>query len=482
MGAATSPATVVTGAAAAVQQPRQAIPGQLQHLTMFVSTTLNFIRLGKRARHWLPVILFAVLVGAQTVARTGSFGGFVESTKPARWTSQIFTTADGYVLFWDGTPVNGDAMSFLALTRFLQGQEGLGGTGIYDRRAGYAYVGALASLLLGHYRSFVVLNALAWLGAALAMYWLGGRLLGSRLAAWTAGTLTATGQGFSFMVGTPVSTLWGFASVAMVLAFVEWSGLLQPPFRWRDWLHTGWLIAAVSLFYPVYLALLAFIWLYGLRRAPFARLLGLSALALALTQAWPLIGSTVVGLNFDTTNSAQLAEALNSWWSALLHGLRDFLKTLRTVASAGNTYAAFPGTMLLAAAYGYIVSGQRVRYWSLALCLATLVSALLFTILFPIPRTAFFAYPAIYLLAAAGLAHVAQVTRQVCTILVPSELCGPGGQMTATWLPRGMLPAIIVILSLLLLIGPSLAALVGYGDFDVSFHFWTPRWAIAADG
>ena len=102
---------------------------------------------------------------------------------------------------------------------------------------------------MGHYQSFVALNALAWLGATLAMYWLGGRLLGNRLAAWTAGTLTATGQGFSFMVGTPVSTLLGFASVALILAFVEWSGVLRPPFRWRDWLHTGWLIAAVSLIY-----------------------------------------------------------------------------------------------------------------------------------------------------------------------------------------------------------------------------------------
>ena len=435
----------------------------------------------QQMRCWIPVILFTILIAAQAVARTGDFAGFVDSTKPARIPSQTFTSADGYVLFWDGIPVNSDAMSFLDLTRFLQGQRGPDNTGIYDLRAGYAYIGALASLLLGHYRSFVALNALAWLGSALAMYWLGERLLNSRLAAWTAGTLTATGQGFSFMVGTPVSTLLGFASVAMVLAFVEWSGLLRPPFRWREWFHTGWLIVAVSLLYPVYLVLLAFIWLYGFRRAPFVYLLGLGAMTLALAQAWLLIGSTVVGLEFDATNSALLAEALHLWWSALLHGLRDFLRTVRLVASAGTIYAAFPGVLLLAAAYGYLVAGQRVRRWALALCLATLVSALLFTIRFAIPRTAFFAYPAIYLLAAAGLAHVAQVTRQVCTTRWGLRWCRPGGQMTATWLPRSMLPAIIVILSLLLLIGPSLAALVGYGDFDVSFHFWTPRWAIAAD-
>ncbi len=450
METAISREPVVAGAAAAVQRFRQAARSRL--------------------RHWLPLLLFAVLIGTQTVARTGDFGGFVDSTKPARFTFQAFTTADGFVIFWDGIPVNGDATPFLALTRFMQGQEGPRGTGIYDRRAGYSYLGALASLLAGHYHSFVALNALAWLGAALAMYWLGGRLTGNRLAAWTAGTLTATGQGFSFMVGTPVSTLWGFASVALLLAFVEWVGLLRPPFRWRDWLHTGWLIAAVSLIYPVYLALLAFVWLYGLRRAPFTRLLGLSALVLGLAQVWPLIGTTVVGLDFDTTNSALFTEALHRWWSALSHGLSVFLNTLRTVPSAGTIYAAFPGAMLLVAAYGYVVAGPRVRRWALALCLATFLASVVFTITFAIPRTAFFAYPAIYLLAAAGLHQVIQATASW-------RLLGRGSARV-----RGALSAAIIMLGLLLLVAPSVAALVGFGGVDATFHYWTPSWVLEAGG
>ena len=437
MGATPSAAAVMAGAAAALQRSRQAARGQL--------------------RHWLPVILFTVLIGTQTVARTGDFAGFVDSTKPARIPSQTFTTADGYVLFWDSIPVNGDATSFLFLTSFMQGQRGPEDTGIYDLRTGYAYVGALASLLLGHYRSFVTLNALAWLGAALAMYWLGGRFLGGRPAAWTAGTLTATGQGFSFMVGTPVSTLFGFASVAVILAFVEWVGLFQPPFRWRDWLHTGWLIAAVSLFYPVYLVLLAKVVLYGLRRVPFVRLLVLGAVTLSLAQAWPTIGAMVVGLQFDTTNSKLLGAALHEWWSPLLLGVRDFLRTVRVVPSAGTIYAAFPGVTLLAAAYGYVVAEKRVRQWTLALCLVTLLPAVLFTILFAIPRTAFFAFPAIYLLAAAGVAHLTRAT--------------------ASWSSRGTLPAVVVIFSLLLLMAPSVAALVGYSDIDASFHYWAPGWS-----
>ena len=72
--------------------------GRLQHLTMFVSTTLNSIRLGKRARYWLPVLLFAVLIGAQTVARTGDFAGYLDSTKPARNRFSQILVVDGYVL------------------------------------------------------------------------------------------------------------------------------------------------------------------------------------------------------------------------------------------------------------------------------------------------------------------------------------------------------------------------------------------------
>ena len=410
-------------------------------------------------KHWLPVLLFAVLVGAQTVGRTGDFAGYLDSTKPARnRLSQVFAV-EGYVHFWDDTPVHGDARSFLALTRFLQGQQGPEGTGIYDRRAGYAYVGALASLLLGHYQAYVALNALAWLGATLAMYWLGGRLLGSRLAAWAAGTLTATGQGFSFMVGTPVSTLWGVASVAMVLAFVEWAGLLRPPFHWRDWLHASWQIAAVSLFYPAHLVLLAFVWLHGLRRAPFIRLLGLSAITLVLIQAWPFIGVTIVGLGFDTANSALFTEALYLWWSALLQGLHGFLGKVRLVASAGTIYAAFPGVILLAAVYGYIVAGRRIRHWTRSVYLATFIPSLLFTIIFEIPRTAFLAYPAIYLLAAATIVHLSQAI--------------------AIWHSRRVLSAVPILLILVLLVAPSVVALVGYGEFDNNFHYWTPRWMFA---
>ena len=414
-----------------------------------------------RSRDWLPAVLFAVLIASQSVARTGEFGGFVDSSKPARSPSQTFTTADGYVTFWDGIPVNGDAMSFLVLTRFLQGQHGPQGTGIYDHRAGYSYVGALAALFAGHYYSFVALNALAWLAAALSMYWLAVRLLGSRLAGWIAGTLTATGQGFSFMVGTPVSTLFSFAGVAMVLAFVEWCGLLKPPFRWRDWLHTGWLLAVVSLLYPVYLSLLACIWLTGLRSAPFTRLISLSAVALVLAQAWTVVGQVLVGLEFDTTNSGVLAEALSSWWSALLRGPSAFLNQMRLVASAGTIYAAFPGAMLLAAAFGYLAAGPPVRHWALAVCLAMLMSALIFAIRFAIPRAAFFAYPAVYILAAAGLARIATAT--------------------VTLRPRGVLPVVAVILGLFLLAAPSAVALVGYGDYDSIFHFWTQRWSVVAD-
>ena len=437
MGATPSPAAVVAGATTAVQRSRQAARGRLQH--------------------WLPVLLFTVLVGAQTAARTGDFAGFVDSTKPVRIPGQTFTTADGYVLFWDGIPVNGDATSFLFLTRFMQGQQGPENTGIYDLRAGYAYVGALASLLLGHYRTFVALNALAWLGAALAMYWLGERLLNSRLAAWTAGTLTATGLGFSFMVGTPVSTLLGFASVAVILAFVEWVGLFQPPFRWRDWLHTSWLIAAVSMIYPAYLVLLTIVGLYGLRRAPFVRLLVLGAATLGLAQAWPTIGAMVVGLQFDTTNSTLLGAALLEWWSSLSLGVRDFLQTVRLIPSAGTIYAAFPGLMLLAAAYGYVVAEKRARQWTLALCLVTLLPAVLFTILFAIPRTAFFAFPAIYLLASSGLIHMVQAT--------------------ANWHSRGLLSTLSAILGLLLLVAPNVAGIFGYSGIDASFHCWEPGWS-----
>ena len=405
-------------------------------------------------RHWLPVIFFTVLIGAQTVARTGEFSGYLASTKPTH--NQLLVgvfPVEGYVRYWGSVPVHGDAESFLTLASFMQGQREPEGTGIYDLHAGYAYVGALASVLLGHYRTFVALNALAWLGATLAMYWLARRWLGCRLAAWLAGVLTATGQGFSFAVGTPVSTLFGFASVAMLLAFIEWTGLLRPPFRWRDWLHTGWLIAMVSCFYPAHHALLAYIWVCGLRAVPLTRLLAITAFVLVLAQTWPFFGSEVVGLQFNTENSRLAADALRGWQRILSLGpTHEFMNWLRTIPTAGIIYGAFPGAMLLAATVSYPMMHAHARHKILALCLVTLFAAAIFGIRFALPRTAFFAYPAIYLLAAAGLHQLAP---------------GPAG-----WHWHGVLSSVIVILGLLLLVAPSLAIFVGYGGFDNSFHYW----------
>ena len=406
------------------------------------------------ARRLLPALLLVILIGIQTAARTGDFSGYVASTKPTQnWRLLGYLPLEGYVRYWGSVPVHGDAESFLALTRFMQGQLDPEGTGIYDRRAGYAWLGALISPLCGYYRSFVALNALAWLGAALAMYWLAGRFLGSRLGAWLAGVLTATGYGFSFAVGTPVSTLFGFAGVSILVAFIEWSGLLRPPFRWRDWLHTGWLITVVSFFYPAHFALMAYVWLCGLRTVPLTRLLVMTGLVLVLTQAWPLFGSEVIGLQFKTENSRLAADALRGWQRLLSLGpTHDFTNWLRTIPTAGVVYGAFPGVVLLAAVVSYPMVSAYARHRIVALCLVTLLAATIFSIKFALPRTAFFAYPAIYLLAAAGLHRIGR---------------GPAG-----WRRCGILSVAIVTFCLLVLVAPSLAVLVGYGNFDNSFHYW----------
>ena len=271
------------------------------------------------------------------------------------------------------------------------------------------------------------------------------------------------------MVGTPVSTLLGFASVALVLAFVEWSGMLRPPFRWRDWLHTGWLIAAVSLIYPVYLAMLAFVWLYGLRQVPFTRLLGLTALVLGLAQVWPLIGMTVVGLDFDTTNSALLGRGTEQLAVSVFTWSKRFSQHITYCSECWHYLRRIPRRDAPSRCVWLRrgrAAGAPLGAGSLS---CTLVSALLFTIRFAIPRTAFFAYPAIYLLAA-SLNHVIQATANW-------RLSGRGSAQV-----RGALSAAVIMLGLLLLVAPSVAALVGYGGVDASFHYWTPSWVLEAVG
>ena len=430
----------------------------------FGSRSGNLAR-GRLAR-WLVVTALVVLVVVQTAARAGEFSGFVVSTRPSQ-SHQTFVTADGYVVFWNGIPINGDADSSLKLTQFLQDQRSAQGTGLYDARAGYSYLGALVSpVLRSHYRGFLSINAAAWLIAALCMYWLGWRLLGNRLAAWLAGVLTATGQGFSFMVGTPVPTTVGFASVAVILAFAEWAGLFRPHSRLRDWAQTGWLIAAASVFYPIHFVLVAFMWLQGLRRARLVGLLVLTVLALGLANLWPLIGARLVGLGFDPLNSGQLSFVLQDWWSVLQRSPAHIVYRLRFSPIAGTVYGAFPGALLLAAALGYRVVTPSVRRWSLALGIAAIGAAFLFTAKFALPRSAYFAYPAVYLLAAAGLSAVATALYRWRGWPRP-----PGRRA------RSLVAATALLIGVAAAVAPSQVALRGDAYYDSIFHYWTAEWA-----
>ena len=400
------------------------------------------------------VCLLGLLIGSQTAARSGDFGGFVASTKPAvRQTRDTWVSIDGYVSFWNGVPVNNDAVSFLALTRFFHGQVAPAHTGIYDRRAAYAWALSLGAPLLGHYWGAVALNGAAWLVAALTMGLLAGRLLGSPLAAWCAGIVTATSLGFSFMVGTPVSTSWAFASVAVVLAFLGWCDWGQPPFRWRDALHAGWLIGVVSWVYPVALPLLIAAVLLGLRRVPFRLLGGLSLVAVGLLALWPAYGS-LLGLQFNTTNSGLLTTSLLGWWERLAAGPVAFISQLRTVPIAGVFYAAFPGVLWPLSGYGYLVASPRVRRWSAIVGGCLLLSAAVFANTFGIPRSAYLAWPVTTVLTAAAVSHLART-------------CG-------VWHHR-LLPVVASGL-LLLAAAPSLAPLLGWPAFDDDFHYWIPSW------
>ena len=70
----------------------------------------------------------------------------------------------------------------------------------------------------------------------------------------------------------------------------------------------------------------------------------------------------------------------------------------------GSSVGAFPYPFWLLAGLGLLVSPRRARIWALAVFVAAVLPAIAFSTRFHLPRLAYFAYPALYLLAGAGIA------------------------------------------------------------------------------
>lgn len=383
----------------------------------------------RRAQRMAGAALLAILVTAQTASHLDERNAYLYMTTP-RFPVGPGSGADGYVFWLEGHPTYMESWQFARQAALYGGASTDLGTGDTDARAGYAYVWTLLARPLGYFGGAVVLNALCWMGAALATWYLARRLLERELPAFGAALGVACGQGFVVMAGTPMSYVAGFAWAPILLALTHRLGLLAPAGHqpaghqpagqqgasWRArarWAAWGWTCGVAGLFYFTHVVALATLWLLGLRqphcRPPLTGLLLASALALAVPASWEVAGRAGVGLAFASTTASDLSSNVKGLLqTAMARPLR-----LPDEAGQGSVRAlagGFPFPTLPLAVVGIVVAGHERRRWYLAVLLCGLAPAMVLHHLPVTQRYGYLAFPAVYIAAVEGVTWIARLS------------------------------------------------------------------------
>jgi hypothetical protein len=357
----------------------------------------------RKTAAWAAVLLAVCL--AELLLHEGERNPFVATSRPESGVVD-WTVADGYATLLDGRIAQGDGLFLLPLLRLFLGERPPEPSE-FDRRAGHVFLVSLLAKPLGAYWAFAAVNLLSWWLASLAVWWLARRRWPGTPVPSIAGLLTATGQGFIFMSTAPQAHAAAFAAFALVLALTEALRLWRPDAPLRAWLRAGWAAGAAGLIYLVYLPCLLYFWLFGLARGRLSGLAVASLAALTVVLGWERFASGLLGLSFSGGNNDLAGEALGGWVNLSRASAAHVVGQLHGSSVRGLLVGAFYYPWWLLAVCGLAVSTAEARRWALAVMLAAALPAVAFTTRFNLPRVAYFMYPALYPLAAAGIVWLA---------------------------------------------------------------------------
>src|SRR3981081_458873 len=159
------------------------------------------MRLG---RMWLIALMALTICSFETALRLGSNSPDTRFTLPQFSLGYFWDTPLGWTGVVSGVPVNKDSVQFASLASFFRDEPSAPvplEDNVYTRFAGYALLGSVLAPLAGAYSSFVLVNVLFWVAAAMATYALAVRFTGSTLSAVLAALLVSTAPAFEALVG-----------------------------------------------------------------------------------------------------------------------------------------------------------------------------------------------------------------------------------------------------------------------------------------
>ena len=121
----------------------------------------------------MVALVALVVCSVETGLRLGASSPDTRYTLPQYSLGYFWDTPLGWTGLVGGVPVNEDSVQFASLAGFFRDEPAVPvplEDNVYTRFAGYALVGSVLAPLIGAYASFVLINVLFWMAAALATY------------------------------------------------------------------------------------------------------------------------------------------------------------------------------------------------------------------------------------------------------------------------------------------------------------------------
>jgi len=373
-----------------------------------------------RREAWLVVAALALLVcSLETGLRLGANSPDARFTLPQYSLGYFWDTPLGWTGVIDGTPVNKDSVQFASLAGFFRDESAVPvppEDNVYVRFGGYALTGSLLAPIVGAYASFVVVNVLFWVAAALATFALARRLVRNDLAAVLAALLVATAPAFEALAGQALPYVASYSLFVLGLLLFDQVKLFERETPWQIAAMAGLVGGLGFLFYDLYM-LPAFVVAYGVFRRMPLRNLAVVLLAMAVPRlAWSGYWQAAHLASYSH-NETHPIEALLAWFDPSRVG-DSFVAKIKGYAflvahGALNIGAVFLFWPLIPAAWElWVLVRKRApeAWWFIAVVVAGFAPALFMLSTWPhIPRWYAYGFPAVYILAAAGALRIGRL-------------------------------------------------------------------------
>jgi hypothetical protein len=355
--------------------------------------------------------------------------------------------------------VNADYRVFRGLEEVFMGNpEPI--NGLLIRRPFPFYISSQFSYFVNPYYVMVFFNVLLWLSAVLAIRdYVAAHFDG--YAAAIAALLTASGPGFIMYVAQPQTYLWGYCAVALTV-WAHWRICGSPNAKLRDYAFFGGVLSLAFLTYDLLTLLLYFVGYELLFKKSMRRITVSAALSIGIYIAFGLLTAHMKSFVHDTNNIKDIGRSLTNAL-AILQTSPVAVKSYvlytgllpNYVLNLGNAVFVFP---LLLAVFGLFSLNNSLNLKLVGLLFLPSLGSVIFlylgqTYLSILPRFAFTAYPAVYILC--GVA-----------------LCGIARAVGARWRYAAMAVALVAVTAHVMLVNADV-----FGHPWLYYLFYYEQWA-----